>query len=369
MKRRIGALLAAALLGTMLPSARAAEGTVCVTEAVTGAGRITLTWTDGGADYYEVLRASREHGAYAVVGTAAQPTYTDTGLQSGQVWFYRVRPCWGQGGDVRRGPASAPFGQSCVRVVQTPAEQNPCYRQGRTIRVTGLMLHSVGCAQERGSVFADLWNRPDAEVLVHAVIEPGGTVYQLADWETRCWHCGGSGNDAMIGVEMTEPDELCYVSGDRFTWSGSAREKVLDNYNTAVALFANLCFRYGLDPMTAICSHREGAARGIASGHGDPEHLWQGLGLKLDMDTFRRDVRRMMRGAYRPRTVEDTEGRLVTVTADVLNVRTGPGTGYAIQGALRAGETVTVTAYRDTGGRTWGKLTTGGWICMEYVQG
>ena len=65
----------------------------------------------------------------------------------------------------------------------------------------------------------------------------------------------------------------------------------------------------------------------------------------------------------------DTAGRLVTVTADVLNVRTGPGTGYAIQGTLRAGETVTVTAYRDTGGRTWGKLTTGGWICMEYVQG
>ncbi len=29
---------------------------------------------------------------------------------------------------------------------------------------------------------------------------------------------------------------------------------------------------------------------GIASNHGDPEHLWQGLGMSYTMDGFRKDV-------------------------------------------------------------------------------
>lgn len=59
-----------------------------------------------------------------------------------------------------------------------------------------------------------------------------------------------------------------------------------------------LCGKYGLDPLAdgVVISHREGCARGIASNHGDPEHLWAQLGMGYTMDGFRRAVRAAMAG-------------------------------------------------------------------------
>ena len=54
-----------------------------------------------------------------------------------------------------------------------------------------------------------------------------------------------------------------------------------------------LCQKYSLDPLEdgVILSHWEGHTRGIASNHGDPEHLWTQLGLPYTMDGFRADVK------------------------------------------------------------------------------
>ena len=51
-----------------------------------------------------------------------------------------------------------------------------------------------------------------------------------------------------------------------------------------------LCEKYGLNPLTDICSHRGGLCKGIASNHGDPEHLWIQLGMGCTMDTFNSQV-------------------------------------------------------------------------------
>ena len=59
-----------------------------------------------------------------------------------------------------------------------------------------------------------------------------------------------------------------------------------------------LCKEYGLNPMKdgVILSHAEGNARGIATNHGDPEHLWRGLALPYTMNTFRKAVKLKMEG-------------------------------------------------------------------------
>ena len=180
-----------------------------------------------------------------------------------------------------------------MKLIKQIAEENPCYRAGRTIVPQGLMLHSVGCPQPSAKVFADGWNRPDAAVCVHAVLQADGTVYQLLPWHWRAWHGGGSSNNTHIGVEMTEPDCIRYTGGASFVCSdtAAARKQVQGTYETAVALFAELCGRYQLDPMRAICSHAEGYQKGIASNHGDPEHLWKQLALPYTMDSFRAAVR------------------------------------------------------------------------------
>ena len=212
-----------------------------------------------------------------------------------------------------------------MKIIQYLSINNDCYKNNvnkADSRYTtfqsrgplGLMLHSVGCAQPSAKVFADRWNQSGYEVAVHAVLQEDGTVYQCLPWNYRGWHCGGDANNTHVGVEMTEPAGIKYTSGASFTVTdrAAAVAHAKGCYETAVELFAQLCNTYSLDPMTAIISHKEGAAKGVASGHVDPEHLWSGLGLGYTMDTFRAAVKAKMapekNDTSSPGWVEDDRG-------------------------------------------------------------
>jgi hypothetical protein len=97
---------------------------------------------------------------------------------------------------------------------------------------------------------------------------------------------------------MCEPDCIKYTSGSKFTCSDKAKATAIvkRTYKSAVELFAYLCEKYDLNPLAdgVIISHSEGYARGVASNHGDPEHLWKGLNLPYTMDGFRKDVKAAM---------------------------------------------------------------------------
>lgn len=318
-----------------------------------------------------------------------------------------------------------------MKLVQSIMTKNPCYTAGRKITVKGLMLHSVGCPQPNASVFIKNWNTPSyGTACVHGFIDGNdGTVYQTLPWNHRGWHCAsgpkGSGNNTHIGVEMCEPASIRYTGGSSFTCSNLsvARTSVKKTYEAAVELFAYLCKLYGLNPTAdgVIISHREGHARGIASNHGDPEHLWNGLGMGYTMNTFRKDVKEKMQGGtvkpdetkemYRVRkswedavsqkgafhelenakkcadankgyAVFNTSGKqvypktdfspyLVEVTATDLNIRKGPGTNYGKTGKFTGKGVFTITEERAGTGsnRGWGKLKSGaGWISLDYVK-
>ena len=100
---------------------------------------------------------------------------------------------------------------------------------------------------------------------------------------------------------MCEPACIKYTAGPNFTCSNLTEAKAVAErtYKAAVGLFAMLCKKYSLDPLAdgVVISHREGHSRGIASNHGDPEHLWAQLGTGYTMDGFRKAVRAAMGGA------------------------------------------------------------------------
>ena len=198
-----------------------------------------------------------------------------------------------------------------MQLIKYFSTQNQCYQNNvnkADSRYTtfqqrgpkGLMLHSVGCAQPNAKVFADQWNRSGTEVAVHAVLQADGTVYQCLPWNYRGWHAGGNANNTHVGVEMTEPSQIKYTGGSTFAVldKAAAQAQARGTYQTAVHLFARLCKEYGLNPLAhgVIISHHEGYLQGVASNHGDPEHLWKGLGLSYTMDGFRRDVKAAMSG-------------------------------------------------------------------------
>lgn len=329
-----------------------------------------------------------------------------------------------------------------MKIVESILKNNPCYSKGRKLDngVKGLMLHSVGCSQPKAIVFINNWNRADfGSACVHGFIDANdGTIYQTLPWNWRGWHCAsgtkGSGNNTHIGVEMCEPDCIKYTSGSSFTCSDKAKAQAMvkRTYESAVQLFAYLCKKYGLDPLAdgVVISHREGHARGIASNHGDPEHLWNGLGMGYTMDTFRKAVKAAMGGTvaadpaptapaaqekkyYRVRKtwadaasqkgafeklenakacadqnkgyiVFDWNGKqvypaaafkpyMVKVTIDDLNIRSKPDKNSKSRGYTGAGSFTIVEEEEGPGATLWGLLKSysdrkDGWISLDYAK-
>lgn len=172
-------------------------------------------------------------------------------------------------------------------IVEAFSTKNKCYQVGALLRPQGLMLHSIGTPQSSAAALAryfDQYQPGGQSVCVHAFVQADGTVCQTLPWEMRGWHCGGAANGTHIGIEMTEP-------GAGMTYAEAA-EQITGTYRTAVALFAQLCGVYGLDPLAdgVIIGHAEGHRRGVASNHADPELLWDVYGMGYTMDGFRRDV-------------------------------------------------------------------------------
>ena len=204
-----------------------------------------------------------------------------------------------------------------MKIVENILIKNPCYQAGRKITVKGLMLHSVGCPQPSASVFIKQWNQENyRSACVHGFIDGNnGTVYQTLPWNHRGWHCGsgsrGSGNNTHIGVEMCEPACIRYTAGSNITCSDlmMAKAVVKRTYEAAVELFAMLCKKYSLNPLAdgVVISHREGHSRGIASNHGDPEHLWTQLGMGYTMDGFREAVAAAMKDNIPHQQIEGAE--------------------------------------------------------------
>lgn len=212
-----------------------------------------------------------------------------------------------------------------LKIVQSILTKNPCYTAGRKITVKGLMLHSVGCSQPSASVFIKSWNKESYDrACVHGFIDANtGEVYQCLPWDHRGWHGGGSSNNTHIGVEMCEPACIKYTGGSTFTCSDTetAKAAVKRTYEAAVELFAFLCKEYKLDPMAdgVIVSHKEGHKRGIASNHGDPEHLWTQLKTGYTMDGFRNAVKAAMTDT----SANTTEKPSATTNTKLYRVQTG----------------------------------------------
>lgn len=268
--------------------------------------------------------------------------------------------------------------------------KNGAYTSGRTIAVKGAMLHSYGCAQPDPNVLAKKWDSPSAGACVHVHIGKNICIDTLPNMEKsgtarRGWHAGGAANNTHISAEMTEPSTIKYVGGSGWIELGdgsNTKDHVLATYKNAVEVFAQWCKFHGLDPLAdgVIVSHREGHARGIASNHGDVEHIWNKFGLT--MAQFRKDVKAAMGGISvdfgGAVTVTDTSGQkinslagIVTVIYDKpdgMNIRKAPDYNAPVLRVAEKGNKFTVVGI--SADEKWYKLQDGGFISAvpSYVS-
>ena len=252
-----------------------------------------------------------------------------------------------------------------MKIIQSILTENDCYKLNRKMIPTGLMLHSVGCSQPSAMVFIKQWNKSGVAKCVHAFLEPDGDVFQTLPWTYRGWHSGGISNNNYIGVEMCEPSTIRYNSDFGLTDLSPKETKkfVLSTYKTAVELFSYLCKEFKLNPIgkNVIISHSEGHKLGIASGHSDPEHLWNRF--NLTMDQFRKDVNSAMNGSEDEIMVDKSYVALKKVTTDILNVRSAPNASAKDMGDLKLNDIITVSGIVGQ----WYRIPFNGTDC--YIHG
>ena len=189
-------------------------------------------------------------------------------------------------------------------------EKNPYFVDGKWISgkdFYGFFLHDVATEQPDPDVWVSVFDKdshtgsgingfigPEKVIITAPCFETPGTVKRMP-------HACRPANDHYIGFEMCNPKTLKFNKNHTaFTIDQAdvpaAKEFVAKMYANAVELFARLCLFHGKDPLEdgVILSHREGGIRGIASDHGDPENLWNGLNMGYTMDGFRADVAKKM---------------------------------------------------------------------------
>ena len=195
-----------------------------------------------------------------------------------------------------------------MEIVQYYQTNNPCYKAGKKIKPTGIVVHSTGAnnaylkryiGQDDGVLgknqYNNHWNKADANKCVHAFIgkvaDGSVKIYQTLPWDYRCWGVGsgkkGSYNSTHIQFEICEDaktDEAYYNEA----------------FNLAKELCVLLCAKYGINTDNVV-GHYEAAQAGYASNHGDPRN-WQKL-FGGSMDEFRSDVKALL-GQMEEETVE-----------------------------------------------------------------
>lgn len=279
----------------------------------------------------------------------------------------------------------------CIQIMARLATKNTCYKSGKKITPKGIMLHSVGCPQPSPLAFVDNWDKAGQSVCVHLVVGKDPVAYQLLPFDVKANHCGsgnsGSGNNTLISLEMTEPSTIKYTSGANWielSDGSNTKAHVLATYKNAVEVFARICKQYGFNPLYSdvVMSHHEGNTKGIASNHGDVEHLWNKFGLT--MNQFRQDVKKAMEG-LKVDTVpdvslpvkNDTSAQKVNTLkgnvkviyqgADGLNIRKAPSYTADVDHVVYNGEFIVTGISED---EKWYRIQSGLFITAipDYVM-
>lgn len=195
-----------------------------------------------------------------------------------------------------------------VRYYQT---NNPCYKAGKKITPSGIVVHSTGANNPNlkryvgpddgilgKNTSGNHWNRAESNKCMHAFIgkvaDGSIKVYQTLPWDYRCWGVGsgkkGSYNSTHIQFEICEDDLT----------SESYYSKT---FQAAKELCAYLCKQYGIS-VDNIVGHYEAAEAGYGSNHADPRHWQKKHGGS--MAQFRKDVKAML-GQVEQVTVKEQE--------------------------------------------------------------
>ena len=202
-----------------------------------------------------------------------------------------------------------------------------------------------------------IFENPKREASSNYGVGKSGDIALYVKESDRSWCTSSKANDhRAITIE---------VASDK-----TAPYKVTDTaFNSLIELVTDICRRNGIkklvwstDKKTRI-NHWNGANmtvhRDFAAKACPGDYLYNRMGdiankvnAKLGQSTQQTGVS--------PYTV--------IITANVLNVRKGPGTAYGILTQVKKGERYTIVEEKLNGSTRWGHLLSDGWISLGYTK-
>ncbi len=181
-----------------------------------------------------------------------------------------------------------------------------------------------------------------------------GEIACYVDEEDRAWTSSSKSNDCQaITIEVSNS-----ANGNPWPISDAS-------WNALVKLCVDICTRYNFRLSF------DGTPDGTLTSHNMfSKTACPGATLYDRLPELAEIVNKKLDGENAPITPELDESYLVKVTTDVLNIRKGPGTNYAIVGQIRDRGTYTIVKESSGAGASlWGKLKSGaGWISLDYTD-
>jgi N-acetylmuramoyl-L-alanine amidase CwlA len=216
-----------------------------------------------------------------------------------------------------------------MEIVQYYQTNNPCYKAGKKIKPSGIVVHSTGANNPHlkryvgpddgilgKNTSGNHWNRAESNKCMHAFIgkvaDGSIKVYQTLPWDYRCWGVGsgkkGSYNSTHIQFEICEDD----LTSEKY---------YNETFQAAKELCAFLCRKYGIS-VDNVVGHYEAAEAGYGSNHADPRNWQKKHGGS--MAQFRADVKAML-GQVEQTTVKVPE------KAPTVETKTQDYTTYTVK--------------------------------------
>ncbi len=197
---------------------------------------------------------------------------------------------------------------------------------------------------------------------IHKQIASGATGNVLIDALTRWCKAGGSVHSVLLRRRLSEarmylegvyshsvPANYCYVLYDG---NGGSTSQSAQGYNTEMPDAVPKCVAtYGSNTFEGWYTSPVGGEK--------VETLTAAVKGKT-LYAHWREVK-----PTEPDKLETSV--VVTVTANDVNLRKGPGTNYARIGSTSKGKTFTITQVVEGGNYIWGYYGTG-WICLQYTN-
>ena len=186
-----------------------------------------------------------------------------------------------------------------MEIIQYYQTKNPCYKAGKKITPSGIVVHSTGANNPNLKRYVgpddgilgkntnnNHWNNENANKCMHAFIgkvaDGSVKVYQTLPWDHRCWGVGSGKNGSYNASHIQF--EICEDGLDNEAYYNKA-------FQAAKELCAYLCDKYGID-VDNVVGHYEAAEAGYGSNHADPRNWQKKFGGS--MAQFRKDVKAML---------------------------------------------------------------------------